>query len=1188
MFGCRAAVSTVALVAAFAGLTRTASAQTLVDGNCYSDDFMVDVGGGVKVFDITISLWNHPPDHSNVEDVLRNFARGVFEASNGAHKIRNITIHQDGLQKRFSNIIWKQGGTNAPAAVAMVGGILDDLGKIYFYDYAQDLNAGGIDDIDLANGTAEQRQELGFTLTHEFGHYAYSMGDEYGLDPTILPEDQAITLMSSAQLAAGIGALQPDLQWLNFSTPEVLQPVLGFTGQANVWGETCWPVLTKQCSARRRVGDRFNPLGMSSAPLIDENGQSKSIPHYPKSVYYPNVAAVAPTTLNAWTNPNDGVSYPSMKPDLYDNPAAGDPLQYLKFNWIESSNIEMDLVLDISDSMNGVPLQNVITAANGFVEGVPLGRTTLGVTTFATEVTNFVAMRPIATANDVNAVKSAISTINTGGLTAMFAGAKASLQKLDAYKTANSTTATRVVFLLSDGHDNASINVTEADVLGLYKAGGVRMHTVGYADSLMDTSFFPPLQRLAEGTGGVFHESITQPADLQEAMRIALGDALSLQDVPFIDTGMAYSVDAVFAQFVFNLDYVLNAGGSVTFAVIAPGGATVPSNVSTKTKPDGTFSATVIVDKPAIESGGAGQWALVPTFSGAGGSVTHQRLYAVPGTDAPIELITKSHKQSYAYPEPVEVYARTIADFDVTGLDVVATLTTPSGGVISVDMNDDGVGNDARPDDGLYSGIVGNYTENGLYTLKVIASNTSGNGVEIVPRHEPDGSGAHVDPQFVPLGKGFSRQRELKFRVDGIVPDDHGSSPGTATTILPDYAEHHGKIETVGDRDYFRVVSVDTTKGLNVRLYDGNFGFAPKVSVFKADGVTPVVSGNQFTSQALGGFLSLAIPQSKVQEGEIILIEDLNGNDGGTYTIDVGPPTAADTPAPAQLKVESRDSNLNNGNISSVETRITNQSGRDLPDFKVVYYFETEYFQAPVLEDWWSVHSAVHVVQRGSEQYAVEFNYSGYTLLAGASLPEGEASVGLHYADWSDWNRTNDFSNNGSASFAVNPNIAVFDAFGRLIYGQVPEVRAARTPVVDVVAWSQEDKLNDPAWTSPDIYIQNKADDISNFTVYYYFTADNGQVPILADFSSPKAAVTLQNLGSAKYRIKYDYTGFTLPHLISYPGQSQTVVGIHYGNWSTVNKNNDASNNKSTTFKANPKIQIFDSTNKLIYGVANP
>ncbi|HWP06845.1 MAG TPA: hypothetical protein VNN72_13925, partial [Polyangiaceae bacterium] len=156
-------MSTVALATAFLGLGRTASAQTHVDGNCYSDDFMVDVGSGVKVFDLTISLWNHPSDHTNVEDVLRNFARGVFEASNGAHKIRNITIHQDGLQKRFADIIWKQGGTSAPAAVAMVGGILDDLGKIYFYDYAQDLNAGGTDIIDLANGTADQREELGFT-----------------------------------------------------------------------------------------------------------------------------------------------------------------------------------------------------------------------------------------------------------------------------------------------------------------------------------------------------------------------------------------------------------------------------------------------------------------------------------------------------------------------------------------------------------------------------------------------------------------------------------------------------------------------------------------------------------------------------------------------------------------------------------------------------------------------------------------------------------------------------------------------------------------------------------------------------------------------------------------------------------------------------------------------------------------
>ncbi len=1174
-------ISTLALIAAAASLVaRPSDAQTKLNGDCYDDDFLAVVGDD-QVFDLTISLWTAPTsaERELYEDVLEHFARGVYEASNGAHKIRNITIHQNGHQKRFADIIWNHGvASERPGARAVMGGILDDLGKIYVHDLTQHIDAGGADYIDHVRGTPEQREQLGYVLTHEFVHYAYALGDEYSraLDRELT--DQAITLMSVAQFGASYGTTQPDLQWLNISTPETLQYQEAGLTQITIWGERGWPMLVKTCNERPRARSR------SSAPLVSDAGEFEFVPHFPLNVQYPRLAAVAPTSANTWTSPNDGVTYPSMIPDLYDNPNATDPLEHLNVVWLDSSNVEMDLILDISGSMTGTPLQNVITAASGFVDGVPLTRTTLGVTTFETAVnTGVVPLQAIDSAADQTAVKNAIAAITVGDDTAMFAGAKASLEKLESFRTSNGTNAHRLVFLLSDGNDNASGTVTEAEVLGLYQDAGVRMHTVGYADRDMNESFFGPLQRLAEGTGGVFHHGITAAPDLQEAMRIALGDALSVQDVPFIDNAEAFSLDVVFAQLVFTVDYELNAGGAVDFTVLTPGGTAAARQVFTQTNPDGSFRATIRVDQPALQAGGVGQWQLVPSFSGAGGSITARRLSAVPGAAAPIELVTRSHKTSYVYPEPIEVFARTFEESELTGLDVAATLTTPSGVVRTVAMNDDGVGNDAHAGDGLYSGIVGDYTEDGVYTLSVISSNASGTGVVIVPQGEYGPDGEVLDPIFRPLGKTFSRRRDIQFRVEGVAGDDHGNSPETATVILPDYAEHPGKIEVAGDRDFFRVVGVDTSQGLNVRLYNTRFGMAPLVTVYGSDG-TPVVSGNAFTALARGGYLSLAIPQESVEEGQILVIEDLNGNAGGTYSIDVGPPTAADTPGPTQLVVESRDTNLHTDNTSGVETRITNQSGREISDFKVYYYFDTEWFQEPVLEDWSLEEAPVALIQRGVEQYAVEYDYTGYTLPHGESLPEDEISVGLHYADWSPWDRGNDFSNNLSGTFAENPRIAVFDSAGRLIYGQVPPVRPPRTPIVDVVAWSQEDKLYDPAWSGPNIYVQNRGDDISDFIVYYYFTAENGRTPILEDWSSPNAVVSLEDLGGGNYRIKYDYTGFTLPHLVSWPGESQTAVGIRYSDYSPIDETNDPSNNLSPVFEANPNIQIVDSTGTLIYG----
>jgi hypothetical protein len=92
----------------------------------------------------------------------------------------------------------------------------------------------------------------------------------------------------------------------------------------------------------------------------------------------------------------------------------------------------------------------------------------------------------------------------------------------------------------------------------------------------------------------------------------------------------------------------------------------------------------------------------------------------------------------------------------------------------------------------------------------------------------------------------------------------------------------------------------------------------------------------------------------------------------------------------------------------------------------------------------------------------------------------------------------------------------------------------------------------------------------------------------LADWHSPNADVSLQALGGSKYRVKYDYTGFTLPHLTSTPFPSRTLVGLHYADWSSVNRANDFSNNLSPNYLANTKIQVVDSAGNVIFGSAAP
>jgi hypothetical protein len=46
--------------------------------------------------------------------------------------------------------------------------------------------------------------------------------------------------------------------------------------------------------------------------------------------------------------------------------------------------------------------------------------------------------------------------------------------------------------------------------------------------------------------------------------------------------------------------------------------------------------------------------------------------------------------------------------------------------------------------------------------------------------------------------------------------------------------------------------------------------------------------------------------------------------------------------------------------------------------------------------------------------------------------------VGIHYSDWSNINKTNDYSFINSATFISNAKIAVTNSAGQLIYGTTP------------------------------------------------------------------------------------------------------------------------------------------------------
>jgi hypothetical protein len=121
--------------------------------------------------------------------------------------------------------------------------------------------------------------------------------------------------------------------------------------------------------------------------------------------------------------------------------------------------------------------------------------------------------------------------------------------------------------------------------------------------------------------------------------------------------------------------------------------------------------------------------------------------------------------------------------------------------------------------------------------------------------------------------------------------------------------------------------------------------------------------------------------------------------------------------------------------------------------------------------------------------------------------------------------------------------------------------------------------------TKPRIVIKNTGTEaICNFIFYFYFSVDDGRAPVIEPWYTPNSTVTLENLSSQLYRVKYDFIGVTLLPGAQLPDAGGNIIGMHYADYSTTwNKTDDFSYNNSAIFIENQNIPVYVNGTK-IYG----
>lgn len=144
------------------------------------------------------------------------------------------------------------------------------------------------------------------------------------------------------------------------------------------------------------------------------------------------------------------------------------------------------------------------------------------------------------------------------------------------------------------------------------------------------------------------------------------------------------------------------------------------------------------------------------------------------------------------------------------------------------------------------------------------------------------------------------------------------------------------------------------------------------------------------------------------------------------------------------VQVFSYEEACNQTNMSKPRIYISNNGSEPITNCSYRYYFYTENGKTPVLDDYYTPDENVTVENIEGDLYRLVYTVNK-TILPGDNVPFPPGnSIGLHYNDWSLWDKTNDYSNNHSAISIINDKIAVYSN-GICIYGSEPVNRDSTT-----------------------------------------------------------------------------------------------------------------------------------------------
>ncbi|MCL2103626.1 MAG: VWA domain-containing protein [Kiritimatiellaeota bacterium] len=449
---------------------------------------------------------------------------------------------------------------------------------------------------------------------------------------------------------------------------------------------------------------------------------------YPRT-FYPELAAVAPQGTN---NPTIQLDKPGAQA------VARGALEII---WMDEPVIQV--VLDQSGSMGGTPLANVKAAAQNLMDIVEVG-TSVGVIAFDDTVS--VAAPIVKVTNDTvrTELKTAISSITTGGNTAIGDAMQTALDGLKSYGISNRAAA---VFLLSDGYSNAGVD--PLDMVPAYQAAQVPVFGFGYGEEVD-----PRLEQVALVTDGKYFASPVGSKAVRKAFAEAnaiFSDRVITLDgstdpsgiMGFMATtepmNIPFFVDSGMEDFRLSIVYSGANVSAVSLGLMQPDNTLL--TVAPTNAPDGSILLDFHVNSPM-----AGEWVIVGTRE----PDTHISYLADAKTawgGYHLDWI------AFEQPEDSEEYLTVVSlrgEADIDGAQVTGQIRFENGETVSCVFSNFAAG--------LY-GAMNTVTHSGYGTMTVTASNPYGTAFTTWRDAEIDTFGEEdpEPPEDEPITENFTR-----------------------------------------------------------------------------------------------------------------------------------------------------------------------------------------------------------------------------------------------------------------------------------------------------------------------------------------------------------------------------------------------------------------------------------------------